>query len=133
MPTAPLPADETRRAALLNELGVPGAAADTTAEGLIARALHLEAQHDRMADFARASGDWMWEVDADLRVIWLSGSFATATGLEAARLLGHSLAELPMLDPDGLELPGQTLGPLLHQQAGFSRVVTPLVAPTGSL
>ncbi|HJV60616.1 MAG TPA: GAF domain-containing protein, partial [Albitalea sp.] len=37
-----------------------------------ARMKALDAEQRRLLDFGRASGDWMWETDAELRTTWVS-------------------------------------------------------------
>src|SRR5204862_5502354 len=48
---------------------------------------HLDRERRRMADLARASGDWLWELDAVLRHRWLSEEFERLTGMPARLLL----------------------------------------------
>ena len=133
MPTAPLSADDTRRLAELKELGVFDATGGLSVDGLIDAALTLRAERERMSDFARASGDWMWETDADLRFTWLSDSFTTATGLAPEDMIGRCLADSPLLDAEGREDAGPGYRALQQQQAPFSRAVSPLQTPGGTL
>ncbi|MBP6544989.1 MAG: GAF domain-containing protein, partial [Piscinibacter sp.] len=66
------------------------------------RALHEE--RTRLHDLARASGDWMWELDAQLRYRWISGQFEPVTGLPPHALLGHEIEDAPLLDASGMPL-----------------------------
>ncbi len=52
----------------------------------------------RFRQLARASNDWMWEADADLRVINADDRFFETTGLDRNRYLGHGrLDHIPMV------------------------------------
>ena len=96
------------------------------------RALHEE--RTRLHDLARASGDWMWELDAQLRYRWISGQFEPVTGLPPHALLGHEIEDAPLLDASGMPLAGggSLLG-LLRERLPFSRVVTAKHTPRGRL
>jgi len=41
----------------------------------------LAASQQRLLDFAEASGDWLWEMDADLRFSWFSDQVEQTTGV----------------------------------------------------
>jgi PAS domain S-box-containing protein len=86
--------------------------------------LQLKRERERMGDFARASGDWMWEVDADFRCTWLSESFEAITQIPVRDTLGKLLADSPLLDAQGEVIPGKTFLQLLAQQQPFVRVTT---------
>ncbi len=60
---------------------------------------HLE---QRFKDFADASVDWYWEMDADLRFCYFSSRFTSATGVLSKALLGKTRQEtgVPDVDPD---------------------------------
>ena len=85
--------------------------------GLLQGASRLASAHReraRLIDFARASGDWMWEVDADLRYTWVSGAFEAVTGIPPASVIGQAISNAPLLDLLGDPLPdGSTLRDLL--------------------
>ena len=49
----------------------------------------LRVNQDRLHAFARASGDWFWETDAQDRHVWLSQEFERATGLSQKDHLGR--------------------------------------------
>ena len=42
----------------------------------------------RNLDFANASSDWFWEMDADLRVTYLSDQYEGITGVKASEIIG---------------------------------------------
>ncbi len=48
----------------------------------------------RFRDIAEASSDWLWETDADLRVVFVSERFATIVGISPQTILGRPLSEL---------------------------------------
>ena len=70
----------------------------------------------RLLDFARASGDWMWETDAQLRYTWISGAFEPITGQPPDVMLGEVVADAPLLDAFGApQGAGRTLHTLLNR------------------
>jgi PAS domain S-box-containing protein len=96
------------------------------------RRLMADEERSRLLDFARASGDWMWETDAELRYTWVSGAFEAITGLPPASVQGQSIADAPLLDGLGQPLPnGQTFHQLLRRYRPFSRVITPKAVAHG--
>ena len=87
----------------------------------------------RLSDFTRASGDWLWESNASLKLTWLSDSFSAATGDPVASHLGRSLTDVRLVDGIG---PANTLaavGALVQQRLPFARVVTFLHTAQGTL
>jgi len=120
MPPASLPADESHRLATLH-----------ASEAI---ASDPDEEHARLLDFARASGDWMWETDARLCYLWVSATFEAVTGLAPAALKGQAIADMPMLDGLGEPLAGgQTLHTLLRQHLPITRVITDKHTPLGKL
>lgn len=96
--------------------------------------LTLEDQAERLRDLARASGDWGWEVDAELRCRWLSDEFAAATGVDPRKVLGRVVDAEPQVDAGGQDLqPPRDLLQLLQNRQAFSRVVTRCDTPRGRL
>lgn len=53
---------------------------------------------ERIADFARVSSDWFWELDEDLCFTFVSEQFETLTGYKVVDRLGHSVFELSHTD-----------------------------------
>jgi len=75
----------------------------------------------RLADIARISGAWFFEMNAELRLTYVSTAMALALGATPDRLVGLSLSDLPvrLADPDRRGTPvAALLGPPhrpLHQ------------------
>jgi PAS domain S-box-containing protein len=94
----------------------------------------IDAEHRRLLDFGRASGDWMWETDEALRTTWVSEAFATVTGLAAEHVVGRPVQDHPLLDELGDEQPelGRLLD-LMRRRQPFSRAVTQKDTPRGLL
>jgi PAS domain S-box-containing protein len=95
----------------------------------------LAAERDRLLDFARASGDWMWETDAQLRYLWISGAFESITGQPPDVMIGQVVADAPLLDAFGQPQPGgRSFHTLLQQQrTPLTRVLTEKLTPRGRL
>jgi PAS domain S-box-containing protein len=120
--------DEER--ALLAQLG------RAAAELLQSHQRHCEAvqQRARLADFARAAGDWMWESDDQHRYRWLSGALGPLTGLAPEALLGEPMDDAELLDERGaLQSGGPRLHALLERHEPFNRVITTMTTPRGDL
>lgn len=77
-------------------VAVVGTYRDITAETKHAEAI-TEAQI-RFKDFARATSDWFWEVDKNLRFRMLSDRFTAITGTPAAIVVGQRLDEFGTLE-----------------------------------
>ena len=85
----------------------------------------LTRERERMADFARASGDWMWECDSALRYTWISQAYETSTGVPVSRWIGQTVVDAPLLDQLGRPLPGGgRLHDLLRRPEPFARALT---------
>jgi signal transduction histidine kinase len=99
-----------------------------------ARGVALDDERRRLLDFARASGDWMWETDAELRYTWVSGAFEAVTGVPPSNIYGQQIADAPLLDALGQALgSGRTFHSLLRQRQHITRVVTDKMTPRGAL
>ena len=115
--TVPARLDATQRAQLR---ALAAATAALLTERLNRAKLTLE--RERLADFGAASGDWLWETDAQYRIVWLSSAYEGAMGQSAATQLGHPLPDRPLLDARGLPLqPTLGLHQLCQQGKAFSR------------
>ncbi|HSV69128.1 MAG TPA: PAS domain-containing protein, partial [Methylibium sp.] len=91
-------------------------------------------QRERLLDFARAAGDWMWESDAEHRLVWVSEAFEAIVGQPAASRLGRPLADLALLDEQGRALPdGRRFGEVLERRTAFSRALVALDTARGRL
>src|SRR6185295_19063119 len=92
------------------------------------RAMHNpspDLEHRRLLDFARASGDWMWETDAQLRYTWVSGAFEAITGLPPESIIGRQIADSPLLDELANPIPGGgSFHQLLRAHRPIARVLT---------
>lgn len=129
MDAAPRALDATQRACL-EQLAALAVDLLRTAEQR--RALHAE--RARLHDLARASGDWMWETDRELRYRWISGDFEALTGLYAADLIGVAIEDAAVLDDDGrARAGGLSLHALLHRRDPLRRVLTAKTTPRGLL
>lgn len=62
----------------------------------------LGESEQRFKDFAEASVDWFWEMDAELRFSWFSDRFTIVTGVPEENLLGKTRREtgIPNIDQD---------------------------------
>ena len=65
----------------------------------LARALEisrdeLEDSETRFRDFAQSSSDWLWEMDGQFRVSYISGRFEAITGLPIVNVIGRSRRDL---------------------------------------
>lgn len=95
--------------------------------------LPADDERSRLLDFARASGDWMWETDADLRYTWVSGAFEAVTGLSPTSMKTHLIDDAPLLDRLGEPLggPHPNLHGLLMRRQPITRVLTNKLTPKG--
>lgn len=117
--------DTVPRQLTATQLDALRALATTACELLQARhrANGFATERQRLLDFARASGDWMWETDARLAYTWISGAIESVVGEPAAALIGRTIADGPQLDAIGLpRQDGATLHSVLQAGEAFSRV-----------
>ncbi|MED5617672.1 GAF domain-containing sensor histidine kinase [Ideonella sp. BN130291] len=79
----------------------------------------------RSMEFARISGDWLWETDAQGHYEWLWGaSFERKTGLAPERLEGQPVLGGPIVDWLGAPVePPDTFEAVLHRQETFSALL----------
>ncbi len=54
----------------------------------------LEESEQRFADFAEVAHDWLWELDENLRFVYLSARFEDVMGLPRKQVLGRRRVEL---------------------------------------
>jgi diguanylate cyclase (GGDEF)-like protein/PAS domain S-box-containing protein len=64
----------------------------------------LEASEERFRAVAEAASDWIWEVDDQLALTYLSARFSEVTGYPQALWLGQDIGELLTCDTTPLEL-----------------------------
>lgn len=102
--------------------------ATIVAEHLEAIDQHAMAQHERQRaeEFARASGDWFWELDEQLAYRWLSPNFRQATGLDPQRLLGRFSGRVRVV-PQLLTEEPAPIESLLRQRQDFFGVLVDVV------
>ena len=60
----------------------------------------LRDSESRFRDFASSSGDWLWELDRDLRFAYMSDNVLRIHGLAPDWYYGKALAELPRAEED---------------------------------
>ena len=60
----------------------------------------LRESEERLRGFAAAASDWFWEMDAELRVCYLSERLREVTGVDPKQVLGKSRQELGAGDTD---------------------------------
>ena len=59
-----------------------------------------KASEQRFRDFAELAADWLWERDAEGRLVWVSDSMERLVGVPASEMLGTGWTELPDDDPE---------------------------------
>lgn len=64
----------------------------------------LEASEERFRAVAEAASDWIWEVDNQLRLTYLSARFSEVTGYPQTEWLGQGIGQLVSCDTTPLEL-----------------------------
>ncbi|WP_295519271.1 EAL domain-containing protein [uncultured Pseudomonas sp.] len=79
---------------LLRQALVSARQLDAQYDDLLASRSELAIGERRFRDIAEATSDWLWEIDAELRLVYVSERFAEVTGEAAERWLGRPLAEL---------------------------------------
>ncbi|MEM7253552.1 MAG: PAS domain S-box protein, partial [Pseudomonadota bacterium] len=64
----------------------------------------LHASEQRLLDFAKASTDWHWECDADLKLTFISDEFFEQTGLSREDVIGRRRDEIGLReDPNTVD------------------------------
>lgn len=93
----------------------------------------LALQQQRLADFAAAGSDWMWECDTDWRYRWVSEGFAEVSGQTAQALMRQPVPDAVVLDDDGRPLqPLRSVHDLLRAGRSFARAVVQRDYPSGT-
>ena len=110
---------------------VLGRLASAASELLNARrhAAELERERERLIDFARASGDWIWETDAQHRYRWLSESFESTMGVARSEVIGQPFPDALLVDAIGQPDP---LGRRLHSVLALRQRMRRLLTVQGS-
>ena len=78
---------------VVNNARKSASALEGSARTVEAYAQTLQESEARFRDVAEASSDWIWECDAELRLIYLSTRFSEVTGTAAASVLGKTLSQ----------------------------------------
>jgi diguanylate cyclase (GGDEF)-like protein/PAS domain S-box-containing protein len=73
----------------------------------------LEASEERFRAVAEAASDWIWEIDSQQRITYLSGRFNTVTGFSDQQWLGQDIEQLLYCDTTPIAL---WLGKLVEEQ-----------------
>ncbi|MCM5680049.1 ATP-binding protein [Schlegelella sp. S2-27] len=87
----------------------------------------------RLRDFCRASGDWMWETDEQLRYTWVSDEISAVTGLMPSGLVGRPVEDAVLVHLDGSRARRGNLLQLLARRQAFSGAVSEKRTPRGLL
>jgi signal transduction histidine kinase/CheY-like chemotaxis protein len=133
MAATPPPHEPDRRSARLRALGLPDDTGPTAVDHLLDLVQCLRANDSRLSDFARASGDWLWETDAALNITWLSDTFAASTGEAAVNFIGRNLGRAQLFTAAGPDNSSAAVAVLLQQRTAFTRVLTVMPTSRGAL
>ncbi|KIQ61421.1 bifunctional diguanylate cyclase/phosphodiesterase [Pseudomonas fluorescens] len=74
----------------------------------------LEASEERFRAVAEAASDWIWEIDGEGHITYLSGRFGTVTGFSDRQWLGQDIEQLLYCDTTPIAL---WLGTLTQEQS----------------
>lgn len=107
----------------------PGAiAALTTLAGTASELLAQRRTQDerrRLSEVSDAACDWAWELDAELRYVWISEPFDSVTGASRLEWLGQGMGDAPLLDELGRpRADSGRLADLLARPEAFARALT---------
>ncbi len=97
----------------------------------------LRESEARFRDFAEGANDWAWEMDSDLRYIYLSPSYERYSGVPAESIIGHTRPELyaqvlPELEAQEVER-WQEFNRLLEARQTFRNFEHRWVRPDGEV
>ena len=92
----------------------------------------LAESEERFRDFTGTASDWCWETDAELRVTYLTESFAASTGLAPDAVIGKSPFDVPV-HPDDLATVKALFEPTGGAPQPFKDVLLRLQTPDGRL
>ncbi|MEL4165689.1 bifunctional diguanylate cyclase/phosphodiesterase [Pseudomonas sp. ZS001] len=77
---------------------------DASHDRLERSAQALEASEERFRAVAEAASDWIWEIDGQRRITYLSGRFSTVTGFSDRQWLGQDIEQLLFCDTTPIAL-----------------------------
>lgn len=81
-------------------------------------------QQRRLTEFAMVAGDWLWETNAEHRIVWMSSAYGTESPLPEPWTLGQCMADGRVLEsPDGPRPEPLTLHQLFEKKLGFARAL----------
>ena len=87
---------------------------DASYDSLERSAHALEASEERFRAVAEAASDWIWEIDGQQRITYLSARFNTVTGFSDQQWLGQDIEQLLYCDTTPIAL---WLGKLTEEQS----------------
>lgn len=87
---------------------------DASYDSLERSAHALEASEERFRAVAEAASDWIWEIDGQRRITYLSARFNTVTGFSDQQWLGQDIEQLLYCDTTPIAL---WLGKLTEEQS----------------
>jgi signal transduction histidine kinase/ActR/RegA family two-component response regulator len=100
-----------------------GAAASAMLTERRKRAVSAEQQR-RLTEFAMVAGDWLWETDAQHRIVWMSCAYGNNPPLPEPWLLGQPMADgLVLESPDHPPGARTKLHRLFDKKLGFARAL----------
>jgi PAS domain S-box-containing protein len=74
----------------------------------------LSIAHERLEDITRLASDWIWEIDANLAITFVSSRVTEVLGFQPVELLGHSFLEFGSFTSENPDTPCP-LDPKRHQ------------------
>ncbi|MDI2142302.1 MULTISPECIES: EAL domain-containing protein [unclassified Pseudomonas] len=77
---------------------------DKSVAAMLASKRALEASEERFRAVAEAASDWIWEVDRNLSITYLSNRFSEVTGHSQAQWIGQDIGHLLVCDTTPLAL-----------------------------
>lgn len=90
----------------------------------VRREKELAARERKFADLTEIASDWIWETDADHRILQVSERFTELTGVPTETLVGRRLMEVADVRAAPVDL--RALMGRMHEQEPFTRLILPL-------
>lgn len=96
------------------------------------RLQQLSGHATRLQDLVRAGGDWSWELDAELRHVWIGGDYQAVAGEDPSVLLGQTCGPELLVDAEGQPWPDRSqINDVLARQQAVSRLLSVQRTPRG--